>query len=57
MQRELLDRRTWSSPKEEPASAIFERIEDSYNPQRRHSGLGYRSPHDLGLQSAATEAA
>jgi transposase InsO family protein len=57
MQRELLDRRTWAS-REELASAIFEWIEGFYNPLRRHSGLGYRSPNDFeDLHSAATAAA
>ena len=40
MQRELLDRRHWTS-RVELASAIFEWIEGWYNPRRRHSGLGY----------------
>lgn len=57
MQRELLDRRTWSS-REELASAIFEWIEGFYNPVRRHSGLGYQSPNDFeDLHTAATAAA
>jgi len=47
MQRELLDRRsTWPS-RVELASAIFEWIEGWYNPRRRHSSLGYLSPHDF----------
>jgi transposase InsO family protein len=46
MQRELLDRQTWSS-KVELASAIFEWIEGWYNPRRRHSALGYLSPHEF----------
>ena len=45
MQRELLDRRHWTS-RVELASAIFEWIEGWYNPRRRHSGLGYLSPHE-----------
>jgi transposase InsO family protein len=57
MQRELLDRRTWAS-REELASAIFEWIEGFYNPHRRHSGLGYRSPNDFeDLHTAATAVA
>lgn len=57
MQRELLDRRSWRS-REELASAIFEWIEGFYNPVRRHSGLGYRSPNDFeDLHTAATTAA
>ena len=43
MQRELLDRRSWTS-RTELASAIFEWIEAWYNPRRRHSALGYLSP-------------
>ena len=45
MQRELLDRRHWTS-RVELASAIFEWIEGWYNPRRRHSALGYLSPHE-----------
>ena len=45
MQRELLDRRTWTS-RHELATAIFEWIEGFYNPVRRHSGLDYLSPID-----------
>ena len=45
MQRGLLDRRHWTS-RVELASAIFEWIEGWYNPRRRHSGLGYLSPHE-----------
>ena len=45
MHRELLDRRHWTS-RVELASAIFEWIEGWYNPRRRHSGLGYLSPHE-----------
>lgn len=43
MQRELLDRRSWTS-RTELASAMFEWIEGWYNPHRRHSALGYLSP-------------
>jgi len=43
MQLELLDSRTWQS-KEELAAAMFSWIEGWYNPRRRHSSLGYRSP-------------
>jgi len=45
MQRELLDRRTWTTPAE-LGSASFEWIEGFYNPVRRHSALGYHSPAD-----------
>jgi putative transposase len=40
---ELLDRRRFRSPAE-ARMAIFTFIEGWYNPQRRHSGLGYLSP-------------
>ena len=43
LQRELLDRRQWTT-RRELASAIFEWIEAWYNPRRRHSLIGYHSP-------------
>jgi putative transposase len=43
MQRELLDRRSWTS-RTELASAIFEWIEGWYNPHRRHTSIGNISP-------------
>ena len=43
MQRELLDRRTWTT-RDDLATAIFEWIEAFYNPVRRHSALDYLSP-------------
>ena len=43
LQRELLDRKTWTTRKE-LASAIFEWIEAWYNPRRRHSRIAYHSP-------------
>ncbi|MBN9375426.1 MAG: transposase [Cellulomonas sp.] len=43
MQLELLDRRQWTT-RAELAAAMFEWIEAFYNPVRRHSALGYRSP-------------
>ncbi len=43
MQLELLDRHKWTT-RQELASAIFEWIEAFYNPIRRHSALGNRSP-------------
>lgn len=43
MQLELLDSRTWAT-RQELASAMFSWIEGWYNPRRRHSSLGYRSP-------------
>jgi putative transposase len=43
MQLELLDTRIWRT-REELANAIFEWIECWYNPYRRHSSIGMRSP-------------
>jgi putative transposase len=43
MQRELLDRREWTT-KTELASAMFEWIEGCYNPVRRHTGIGNIAP-------------
>jgi len=46
IQRELLDRRTWTT-RNDLAAAIFEWIEGFYDPIRRHSALGcYHSPAD-----------
>ncbi|HNP58806.1 MAG: integrase core domain-containing protein [Candidatus Nanopelagicales bacterium] len=57
MQRELLDRRAWTS-RVELAAAIFEWIEGWYNPRRRHSTLGDLSPHEYeALHTAAAAAA
>ena len=41
---ELIDRRSWKT-KTEARLAIFTWIESWYNPLRRHSGLGHRSPN------------
>lgn len=43
MQLELLDRQKWTS-RQQLANAIFDWIERFYNPTRRHSQLGYKSP-------------
>jgi putative transposase len=43
LQLEVLDRRKWAT-RDELANAIFEWIECWYNPKRRHSSLGMRSP-------------
>ena len=40
---ELLDRRRFKT-QAEAESAVFDFIEGWYNPQRRHSSLGYLSP-------------
>ena len=43
---ELLDRQQFATPAEaEPV--VFEWIEGWYNPHRRHSSLGYRSPNEF----------
>ena len=41
---ELIDRRSWKT-KTEARLAIFTWIESWYNPLRRHSGIGQRSPN------------
>jgi putative transposase len=43
LERELLNRRRFQS-QAEAKMAVFEWIEGWYNPHRRHSSLGYRSP-------------
>jgi putative transposase len=43
LERELLNRRRFKS-QAEAKMAMFEWIEGWYNPHRRHSSLGYRSP-------------
>jgi len=40
---ELIDRQSFRSHAE-ARMAIFDFIEGWYNPRRRHSGIGYRSP-------------
>ena len=45
MQLELLDTRRWDT-RADLARAMFSWIEGWYNPRRRHSALGYRSPAD-----------
>jgi len=56
MQRELLDRRHWTS-KAELSSAIFEWIEAFYNPVRRHTSIGYPSPVEFEALHTAAQAA
>jgi putative transposase len=57
LQVELLDRQSWST-RQQLANVIFEWIEAWYNPRRRHSALGYRSPTEYeNLPPVATEAA
>ena len=48
MQIELLNRKKWKT-RVELANAMFEYIEIFHNRQRRHSGLGYRSPIEFEL--------
>jgi transposase InsO family protein len=43
LERELLNRRRFKT-QAEAKMAVFEWIEGWYNPHRRHSALGYRSP-------------
>jgi hypothetical protein len=50
---ELLDRRSFKT-QVEARMAIFEFIEGFYNPRRRHSSIGYRSPIVFERQYAAT---
>ena len=54
MQLELLDRRDWAT-RRDLAQGIFEYIEAFYNPTRRHSSLGYRSPVEYEALAHATE--
>lgn len=55
--RELLDRQTWAT-RSELAAAIFEWIEGWYNPRRRHTSVGDRSPvHYEHARQAAEDAA
>ena len=57
LQRELLDRRHWTTRKE-LASAIFEWIEAWYNPRRRHTSIHDCSPVEYErLYTAAVDAA
>ncbi len=49
---ELLDRRPLRT-QAEARMAVFEFIEAWYNPHRRHSPLGYRSPCEFELGSAS----
>jgi putative transposase len=51
MQIELLNRQRWKT-RVELANAMFDYIEIFYNRQRRHSGLGYRTPIEFEIRSA-----
>jgi putative transposase len=46
---ELIDRRSFKT-KTEARLAVFTWIEGWYNPRRRHSALGYRSPMNFEQQ-------
>jgi len=46
---ELIKRRTWKT-RDQARLAVFQYIETFYNPRRRHSALGYRSPADYELE-------
>jgi transposase InsO family protein len=48
MQIEMLNRKRWKT-RIELANAMFDYIEIFYNRQRRHSGLGYRTPIEYEL--------
>lgn len=50
---ELLDRTRWRT-QVAARMAVFQFIEGGYNPHRRHSALGYRSPLAYEAKSAAT---
>jgi putative transposase len=56
LERELLSRRRFKS-QAEAKMAVFEWIEGWYNPHRRHSALGYRSPVNYELVHAMARAA
>jgi putative transposase len=51
---ELLDRRRFQT-QAEAKLALFQWIEGWYNPRRRHSALGYRSPNEFERRRAAGE--
>jgi putative transposase len=46
---ELIKRRTWKT-RDQARLAVFQYIETFYNPRRRHSALGYRSPTNYELE-------
>ena len=52
---ELIDRCVWRT-QTEARMAIFEFIEGWYNPHRRHSRLGYRSPMDYERRTTQLQA-
>jgi putative transposase len=56
LEREVLNRRRFKS-QAEAKMAIFDWLEGWYNPHRRHSSLGYRSPMNYERHALAHEAA
>jgi len=56
LEREVLHRRRFKS-QAEAKMAIFDWLEGWYNPHRRHSSLGYRSPVNYERHALAQEAA
>jgi putative transposase len=56
LEREIVQRRTFKTTTE-ARMAVFEWIEGWYNPHRRHSSLGYRSPINFERRHLAQKAA
>jgi putative transposase len=59
IKNELIKRRSWTS-RDQARLAVFSYIETFYNPRRRHSALGYKSPIEyetIHQEAAATAAA
>ena len=56
LEREVLNRRRFKS-QAEAKMAIFDWLEGWYNPHRRHSSLGYRSPVIYERHALQSEAA
>jgi transposase InsO family protein len=50
LKKELVNGQSWATRRELEA-AVFEYIETFYNRQRRHSTLGYLSPHQVERES------
>jgi putative transposase len=46
LETELIDRSSWRT-RAEARLSVFDYIEAFYNPQRRHSALGYLSPAEF----------
>ena len=55
IKNELIKRRNWTS-RDQARLAVFSYIETFYNPRRRHSALGYRSPIEYENMSQETPA-